>query len=243
MTKLHELLAVENTLAGRARSALSNLAAKFGKPDLYTGMKKRYEPLEENGQSMPDEDKILPHRVNDDLDELFREFGSWLDVSIQKEITNTQTSAEVMVNGETLIEDLPATALLNLEAKLLELAKTLERIPVNDNAVEWSWDENLLAFKSAPKISYRTERKLGHKVLYDATDHHPAQVETWNEDVRIGIYKTVTHSGAIESVAKRAMMNRLNELLLSVRQARQRANDVEVKYDKISDDIINYLRG
>jgi hypothetical protein len=34
-------------------------------------------------------------------------------------------------------------------------------------------------------------------VLYDATEHHPAQTQLISEDVIVGWWETVKHSGAI----------------------------------------------
>lgn len=243
MGKLHELLAVESDLANKARGVLSQARNRFGDIANYLGQQRRYRPLLDDGQPFPAEDKVLPATVSDDLAAVFAAFGNWTDASIQKEITNQGTSADVEIDDTKILKDMPATALLNLESKLADLGNVLKAIPVNDPAQQWSWNENLNAFISEPRVTFRTEKHLKNHVKYEHTKEHPAQVEVYSADERVGEWTTIIHSGAMQPAQKRALVERWEKLFLAVRVARQRANDTEASAVKVSDALITFLRG
>ena len=243
MGKLHELLAVETDLTNRAKSVLAQAVNRFGDITNYVGQQRRYQPLEDGGQPFPNEDKMLPGTVDKELSLVFGAFGQWLNASIQKEVTNQSTNADVIIDGNVLIKGIPTPALLNLESKLAELGKVLKNIPVNDPALNWSWSEDINGYISDPRITYRTEKQLAAKVLYEATEHHPAQVKEYTFDERVGEWTTVIQSGALQLAEKREILQRWEKLTLAVKQARQRANDIETSNVKVSEAIINYLRG
>lgn len=243
MGKLHELLAVETDLANKARGVLAQINNRFGDVANYIGQQRSYRPLIDGGQPFPNEDKQLPGTVSGDLDSVFGAFVRWVDASIQKEVTNQGTSADIEIDGITVLKGLPAPALLNLESKLAELGKVLKSIPVNDTARKWTWNEQIEAFVSAPQTTFRTEKHLKNHIKYEATDKHPAQVEMYTEDERVGEWTTIIHSGAMQPAQKRELLERWEALSLAVKTARQRANDVDVSTIKVSEAIVTYLRG
>lgn len=243
MGKLHELLAVETDLANKARSVMSETVKRFGDIANYVGQRRNYAPLVDDGQPFPPEDKELPRTVNDDLNQVFYSFGRWVDASIQKEVTNQDTLANVEVDDVVILADLPATALLNLESKLADLGKVLKAIPVNDLAYRWAWDEDVGGYVSSPRVTFRTEKAMKTHVQYEATKEHPAQVQTYAEDNRVGEWTTVIHSGAVSASDKRGLIERWETLILAIKIARQRANDIEASTANVSDKIIKYLRG
>lgn len=229
MGKLHEVLAVEQDLKGQAQRAMSQVKGTFGSPERFLGQVRVYEALEEGGDQFPREEKELATTVDEQLGVLRDVFGRYLDATIQKEVTNQITHADVVIGGTILFPDLPATALLNLEARLAEIRDVFRAIPTNDPTEKWYWDEDGECWKSATKIQYRTAKRMGSYVAYEATPEHPAQVEVYNEDVRVGTWATTVKSGMIHSSQKRLYLERIEALMLAVKQARQRANDVEVE--------------
>ncbi len=243
MAKLHELLAAENDLGGHAKSLLVRTVKKFGDLSNYVGQQRNYKPIKDGGEPLANEDKLLPSRARVDLALALDAFGQWVDVSIQKEVTNQATSADVLIDDEVVFEDLPATALLNLENKLLELGKVLRAIPTNDLANKWEWDEDASCFMSSPRVTYRMEKTLKTLVQYEATKDHPAQVHTYTEDAPVGEWTTVIRSGSIPLSQKRELLARWQKLSLAVKVARQRANDIEASKINVSEKIVAYLWG
>jgi hypothetical protein len=235
MGKLHELLAVEPELKAEAQRTVSRILNLFteGKGRLK-GQVRTYQPLNEDGEAFADEITALATTVNDELGDLQAAWGAWMDAAVQKETTNTRTSADILVATEDgvepmlLAENLPAPALLNLESKLEALRKVYAAIPTNDPTEQWDWDEQLECFISAPRTTYRTQKVMRSHTLAEATEHHPAQVQAYAEDERAGTWTTIIQSGMFTPAYKQTLLRRLDELIRAVKQARQRANAEEV---------------
>lgn len=241
MGKLHEVLAVEPQLKAAAERAISTAKSAFTKSERFTGQVKTYTPLEEEGEQRPGEATRVATTVAKELAELEAAFGRWLDAAIQKEVTNQGTSAEVLLGRGTFISELPATALLNLESKLEALRAVYAAIPTNDPSESWWWDDSIGKWVSPERITYAGRKVTRPLVLYEATREHPAQVTTYNEDIRVGEWKTRIFSGMLSPEDKRARLERLDELLQAVKKARQRANDCEVVEISVAERIFAYI--
>jgi len=92
-----------------------------------------------------------------------------------------------------------------------------------------------------PTERFKTAKEVKHKVLYDATDHHPAQIETWNEMVNVGRITETTWSGMISPADKSLYIGRMDKLIQAVKKARQRANTTKVGKAEVGPTIFNYL--
>lgn len=242
MGKLHELLAVDSELKGEAQRASSRVQNTFDGNKLI-GQVRTYQPLEEGGEIFDDEVTVLATSVSDELTVFWAAFGSWLDASVQKESTNQQTSADIEVDGSSLAQLLPAPALLNLESKLAEIRRVYAAIPTNDPTKQWTWDEDQGCYVSHPQTTYRTRKVPKSFVAYEATPEHPAQVEMFTEDVRVGSWTTVVQSGMISPSEKRKLLARIDALLRATKKARQRANDIEVQDIHIASKLFAYIHG
>jgi hypothetical protein len=239
-TKLHELVAVEPTLQNKAGSETARAIHKI-EGGQTVGETVTYTPLEEGGQEIPPQHTPVSVTVQDVLSELGKHFGAWLDVSLQKEVSNIDTSADIVVGGKTLFVDLPAPALLNLEKKLAALRNVLERIQTNDPAYKWTWNKDEQVWVSDERVSYRTKKVMKAFVAYEATDEHPAQVETFTEDERISKKVAILRSGNLSVREKRVLMSRIDELIAETKRARQRANDTAANTGKYAEKIFDYL--
>lgn len=239
MGKLHELLAVESQLASQANELLKSTKELFAQPQKLLGQLRKYRPIEEGGKVLADEITNLSTTVTAEMALLFKAFGTWVDASIQKEVTNQQTAAKVKFGNKEF--ELPAPALLNLESKLLNLRSVIEALPVNDTTERWDFDKEADCWISAPRITYRTEKLPKAFVAYEATKEHPAQVQIFTEDVRVGEWTTLIKSGMISPSQKRGIISRLDEVAAEVKKARQRANDVEVVNINIADALLSYI--
>jgi hypothetical protein len=142
MPKLHELLAVEGDLKGRAQQAKNVLVKLFSEgTGRLLGRVITYQ-VDEGEDPRPSEITELATTAPAELDQFQTAYSQWLDVAIQKEVTNRETMATVTVDGIDIFKAaLPATALLNLESKLTELRTVYAAIPTLDPAERWEWDE------------------------------------------------------------------------------------------------------
>lgn len=241
MAKLHELLAVENDLRKAANSAIQEVKARLANRSILVGQTRRYSPLVEGGETFPNEDTNLNTTISEQLEILQQQYGSFMDVSLQKEVSNLGTSANVVVDGKILFDNLPSTALLNLEAKLIELRSVYANIPTLDPAERWEYDEGQGHYVSSERETHRTKKIHRNHTLYDATDKHPAQVQVYTEDERVGTWTTVIHSGMITQTDKRQRLSRIDRLIHEVKKARQRANDITADEKTYAAQVFNYI--
>lgn len=242
-TKLHQIIAVEENLKEAATRALEATKNAFtGALVRFQGQTRRYQPLNEGDETFANEVTNLATTVTKELAEVEKAFGGWMDVSVQKEVTNSRTKASVSVNGKVLLVDLNAPALLNLENKLAVLRKAYEAIPTNDPTEVWTFDPSENSYVTGQQTSYRAKKVTKAVVLYEATKEHPAQVQAVNEDVRVGTWTTVKRSGMLSLTQKADMLNRLDQLIRAVKSARQEANDVEIVPLSVAEKIFGFIK-
>ena len=112
--------------------------------------------------------------------------------------------------------------------------------------IKWELDEQKgkgVFIASNPVEKMRTAKTFVHKVLYEATKEHPAQIEKWEEMKNVGKY-TVTHwSGMVTPLEKSVILGRLDTLIRAVKKARQRANCQEVQKLSIGKVLFDFING
>lgn len=245
MAVLHELLAVEGDREGNAKRILTEARSKFGQPNEFKATIRSYEAFDENDPEVADERTAMVTTVDEKLEYLAGFVGKYYDVVFEKDSANQRATADVVIDGMVLIKDAPVTWLLGMETKLRDVRKTFEKIGTLDAGKFWEADPgyekaNVLREKF-PEVVFTTKKQTLHKVLYEATDHHPAQIETWNEDVKSGRKTTMNWSGLISSADKSALLGRADKLIQAFKKARQRANNEKVEKAEVGVVIFDYL--
>lgn len=240
---LHQLLAVEPELKSAAVKSIRDASTTFSrKQGQFYGQHRSYEPDTEEGQRFPDENEEMVSTVYRELDDASKKIVRYVDALIQKETTNAEAKAHVLIEGQSFFgRALPATALLALEGKLKELREMYEEIPVLDPKEEWSWDPQTKRYLAKSRQYIKTEKQLRAVVLYEATKEHPAQVKDYTQDIRIGVWTNKRFSGAIPPAEKSDLIERLDTLMQAVKSARQKANDEEVTDIMVGDTIFRFL--
>lgn len=243
MSKLHELLAVEGDLKSRAQQAKNQITKLFSDgTGRLLGRIITYQ-VDEGEDPRPSEITELATTASAELDQFHNYYGQWLNVAIQKEVTNQMTMATVTIDGEDIFgAPLPATALLNLESKLAELHSVYAAIPTLDPTERWEWNEGRGHYVSVDRVTNITKKVLKVLLLSEATEHHPAQTQAYNEDVKIGTRTTALHSGMFTPKHKQKILVRIDKLLSAVKQARQRANDIEIADIRVAESAFNYIK-
>ena len=247
MGKLHELLAVEGELDNVAKKIVEETTTDFNKRQhLFVGYKRTLEHLKDGYTDVPEEYQKLSTTVKDRLDYTFNHVAKLMDATYQKERANTDAKADITIGDTVIAKDVPATFLLNLEKRLAQLRPMLAAAPTMPQGVEFESDPSVgeNVFKTVhPEVKMRTAKTFRHKVLYEATKEHPAQIEKWEETEDIGRFVKQHWMGMITSYDKSQMLNRIDELIRAVKQARQRANTVTVTKDKIGKSILDFVLG
>lgn len=234
MGKLHEILAVESSQEKTANNMIVESIKTLGKESLFSGMTRELHMFR-------DEDKVLeiPEKqeltttVDENIDYLADYVSKYWDTVLQKDRANTIAKADLIVDGKTIASDLPATFLLGLESKLVKLRAAYEAIPTLPPGRKWEVD---LSHAKAPNAyidvdkteQLKTRKDVEFRVVYEATDHHPAQVVQVDRTADVGKYQTTNWSGKIPPVQKAIRLARITKLLQSIKEARMRANNIDV---------------
>lgn len=249
-SKLHELLAVESDLQGAANKIMAETKDTFNKrADHFTGFHKDLTMLDaarEPEAAAGAEHKELVSTVDEKLAYTEKTVIKYFDALLQKEKTNQNAKADLIVDGVTIGKDLPATFLLGLETRLKAVKEYYEAIPTLQPGVAWVPDTTQRpgVYKASTQdVRTKTEKTIKAKVLYDATKEHPAQIDKWTEDVVIGLFKTDRWSGMLSPAQKSELLGRLDALMQATKQARQRANHAEVVSDHIGKALFDFVHG
>jgi hypothetical protein len=249
MSQLHEVLAVIADLQATAQKAQADTIAFFTKQThRYDGAVKRLEMFDEsrkNEEPQGYESVEVSATVDQDLDAFSKEAIRFLDALAQKETTNQQAMADIVLeDGTILIAKLPATLLLTLENWLDKWKTVYENIPVVEGGVVWDADKDKGdgVFRARdPIIRHKTEKVHLHKVMVEPTDKHPAQIKEWTEDRPIGRTVQAVWTGKVFPRRRQEMLRRIGELIEAVKKARMRANTAEVIKEEVGKEIFSYI--
>lgn len=229
-------------MKARSYSDIGELHKKNQKPDLFNGLSRTYQKNADDGEELPAENKKVQLKVSEVLKQLSRYSSDLFEVTARKDWTNMTAKASIKVGEQTILTDVPVTYLLFLEKQLTDLRTIVDALPILDEAETWKLDEASGIYKSEPVNTHRTKKVQKPIVLYDATDKHPAQTQMITEDIIAGHWHQQKHSGAIALMEKQKLSERVNELLLAVKEAREAANTVEeVASPDIGEAIFGYL--
>ena len=246
MSKLHEVLAVEGDLEGRAKVANQETLKVMAKPAMFTGMTRTCKMYDAEDVAPPDEFQEMTTTVPKRLAYTDSYFSAWLDATLSKDATNCIAKADIVIDstGETLAADVPVTFLLGLESKLKEIRKYYEAAPTLQSGIKWDERTDLgpdIYAMAHPNKKLKTAKKFKHQVLYEATDRHPAQIEKWEEQVPVGEYTEEVISGMLTPARKSELLGRIDTLIQSVKKARQRANNTDLLLKNVGKQIFDFI--
>ena len=245
MAHLHELLAVEGDLEATSKKVIDEAAKTFANKEAhFMGIHKRWELFDDNEavNTPPDEFQKMETTVDKKLDYVAEHVGRYIDAIFQKESTNQIARADLVVDGEVLIEGAPATFLLGLEKRLIAFREMYAMIPTLRPGIHWVTDPEQGCYRlKYPEERFKTAKKPMHQVMTPATDRHPAQVRTWEDTVNVGKSITNLWSGMISAAEKSALMGRLDRLIQAVKQARMRANNTTAVTGKVAERLLQFV--
>jgi hypothetical protein len=239
--KLNHVLAVERATKSKAHSELTKLHHTTTRPVYFTGFSKTYKPLEEDGEEFPPESQRVQLDANDVLKQVRTTLSDLFDLTATKDSANQSAKADVVVDGDLVISDVPATTLLFLEKQLTDLRTFVDKLPTLDPSFEWNYDEAVSLWKT-PEVKTTKTRKVAKPiVLYPATEQHPAQTQLTQEDQTVGHWVKVHQSGALPESKKKDIITKIEKLQKAVKYARETANLQEAPDKKISDAVFRFL--
>jgi hypothetical protein len=239
--KLSQIVAIQKAASTAVNREVTDRYHQLQKPGLLSGISRTYVPKDDEGEQFPPESTKVQVKATEVLAESAKALTRLFDVTATKDWGNCIAKADVVVDGQTLLRDVPATYLLFLEKQLTDLHTVIKTIPLLDAAEDWHRDEASGTWRTPPVHTMRTRKVYRNHVKSEATDKHPAQVEVYTEDATVGTWATVKSSGAIDPVTRAAILSRIEKLAHAVKYAREEANTTPVADQKIGETLFGYL--
>lgn len=243
MARLNQIIAIEKTTKSRSFQELSEAHHALQRTNLLAGIARTYRPKDEEGEQLPPEATRVQSKAADIMRQVSETLAKLFDVTATKDWANCTAKADVVVDGRTLLAQVPATYLLFLEKQLVDLHTFVKKLPVLDASESWTFDASADAWATEPVQTLRTKKIPRNHVKAEATEKHPAQVEVYYEDVTVGYWRTVKFSGALPAQRVNEMLERVEKLQHAVKFAREEANNLEVQEQKVGAQILGYIFG
>ena len=244
---LHEIIAVESSKQKLADTLINEGLTTFTKrTNLFSGHVKSYHPFIEEEELLVPETTIISETVEGKLEYIFKNLANYFDLVLEKDSTNQLAKADLVIDGNTIAKDLPATFLLSMESKFKAVRGLILSTPTLQPNISWvdaSDQGKHIVMTEKPIETYRTKKVETPVVVVNATEHHPAQVQTKVEDKNVGINRTKHYSSAITPLRKSELLERCDKLIQGLKKARQRANGQEVESKKVASKLFDYVLG
>lgn len=203
------------------------------------------DPTENEAKELADREyQAISTTVAAELDYIGTVVGDYFDIMLQRDEANQRAVADVVIDGVTIASNVPATTLLALENKLKQLRPVYAEIPTLQPGITWELDasmgEHIYKDKN-PEVRAKTKKGFDSKVIVQATDKFPAQIEKWETVDTIGHLTKIRWCSMISVADKSKLLARFDKVAMAVKQARQRANEVEVNNIKIGADLFSFI--
>lgn len=247
--RLSSQVAVGKSVKSAAESAqtqfLHSLQRLSSSDGPLFGISRTYVPLDHDDPDVkPDESTPVQIKIEDELTKFRGILVPYYDAIATQEDGNTQHRANVVVEGEIdpLLENVPVGTLLFLEKKMGDLYTVLSKLPTLPRSERWIPDDQETGQYVTGEIKTRATKKVyRNHVKAEATDKHPAQVETYTEDNPVGMWTTRKFSGAISVDRKNELLSRVDKLRQAVKIAREEANSNHVERVEVGNKILDYI--
>jgi hypothetical protein len=246
VAKLHELTASIDNLKGQADTTRTELQQTFkGKIHHFAETLTTFTPNGEGATPVTEQQSSLQTWVAKELEWLSGLWSKAIDASYQIAEGDTRAAADIVMDDGTVIaKAVPALALLELEKRVAAMHELAKHIPTLDPAKGFTPDpargEHIYKAREIRKT--RTKKTPVRFVKYEATDKHPAQVDILSADEPIGTILELEWSGLITPAQKSDMLDRADRLRRAIKEARARANRVDVKADlKIGRTLLDFV--
>lgn len=208
----------------------------------YHGFLKIYKPDdEENGLRLPEQKVEVQHVAADELARARELWARMWDINRTRDEGNTVARGDVVVNGVTVLGQVPVTHLLFLEHQLTNFIALLKAIPTRPLGVVWSDTEREGVSAGVP-VQTQRHGKAVHYEIAPATDRHQSTLLAQHStDVPVGTWTHTDYTGAMKHGERQAMIDRGAKLLEAVRAARIAANSIPVEEFSESARLLGFL--
>lgn len=241
MARLNQIIAVEKGVKSRSFQELTEAHHVFQKPALLAGIARTYRPKDDEGEQLPSESTKVQIKAEEVIQQTIAILNRLFDVTATKDWTNCVARADVVLDGQVLIGNVPVTYLLFLEKQLVDLHTFIKKLPTLDASESWTFDASADCWATEPVQTVKTKKIPRNHVKAEATDKHPAQVDVYYEDVTVGYWRTVKFSGTLPAKRVSELLDRVEQLQQAIKFAREEANNTEAVEQKVGDKVFQFL--
>jgi hypothetical protein len=239
--KLNQLIAILQSVKANAAKGKTEVYQLAQKSSLFQGLSRTYQSREEDGFVYPPESQKLTLKATELVEKFVQASTEFLDLAATQDYANTEAKASVVVDGQTILTDVPVSYLLFLEKQLQDVKTFVLSLPVLSIDKDWQRDPNRGCYVTIPKETVKTKKITDFVVAYEATEHHPAQIKEVTKDVVEGVWSLVEFSGALPQDRVNALTVRVEKLQKAVLQAREEANSRDVQQRQVAGAVFGYL--
>lgn len=242
MPRLNQVIAAEGGVRSRLNEKITSIYQDISKSALLTGINRTYSPKDDDGETLPPESTLVQMTAETGIEQARQCWSELWNLTLTKDAANMEAAADIIIDDETIVPNVPVTTLLFLEKQLVDLRTFVSKIPVHDPSKRWSMSSaGDGVWESEPRETARTKKVKRNHVKAEATDKHMAQVETYDEDVIVGFWKTIDFTGAIPARRRDEMLARIEQLIRAVKFAREEANTKEVSPREMADALFDFV--
>jgi len=239
--KVCQVIAIEKEVKNRVHEEITALHRISNKPDLFNGFMKNYRKKDEEGDEFPNEKKKVQMSAIEHLMNFTRAKTSLLDITATKDWGNTRAYADIVIDGELILNDVPTPFLLFLEKEIHDIRSFIENIPIQDESEDWVEDTKAGIYKTEASVTHKTKKIHKPIELSPATKEHRAQVELASFDEVIGYWDTIKSTGAMPAERKKEILEKLGKFTVAVKSARELANTTEVDDMYVGKKIFDFI--
>lgn len=229
---LSQVIGICDDVAKDSQRRITEAHHALQHPAMLEGIERKYSPLQENGQQLPDEGTLVQITAAEMIAETRAALARVFDATAARDFTNagdTGAVADVKTGDQVLVEKAPVPYLLWMINQLNDITTFVKKLPVQDAGTEWTLHDERGVYQSPPSQSFRTEKKPQRLILFEPTKEHEGKAEVYSETFNVGVWTQVKFTGALPAHQRAAMLRRVEQLREAVTEAKNEANRVEAK--------------
>lgn len=241
--KLNQGISILTGEKSKRTSKISEVYHKLQKSESFEGFVKSYKPLnDESKDTLPEENKVVQYTVNQAIQEASKCTEDLINIIATVDIGNCNAKANVLIDENVILSDIPATHLIFLEKQLEDLKTFVGKLPTLDPSEEWNLGDGGL-FTTKGRETNRTLKQPFAFTKAKATDKHPEQSDILYRDELVGKFTTIRKSGACTKDFQNSLLEKIDQLSKAVKTAREEANMVEVTKSNVGTSLMKFIFG
>jgi hypothetical protein len=242
MPKLNQINAMVTGRKSETEKAVTEIYKLLQKEVLFHGFERSYKPIdEEQGERLPPESTKIQQEAWKLIGQAREKWTELWDLTLTQDAANQKARADIVVDGRTVLKEVPVTNLLFLEKQVNDVETFVSKLPTPDPSEEWAHDPTTGLLRSRAAQSVRTKKEPTRFEKAPATKEHPAQVDILYIDTPVGTWTRTQFSGCITADDKKATLARLRKLKDAIKVAREQANMIEAEPRKSSDALFDFI--